>query len=117
MYRNIIALITLLILSVFRVDALDHPGATLPVKSAERFNLVSEGIPLSLLVSESDNPAVLHAARNLQEDFLRVTGVKPAMGSQAGAGTALIIGTLDSPLIKEIAGRGKIDVGQLAGCT
>jgi hypothetical protein len=117
MYRNIIALITLLILSVFRVDAIDHPGATLPVKSAERFNLVSEGIPLSLLVSESDNPAVLHAARNLQEDFLRVTGVKPAMGSQAGAGTALIIGTLDSPLIKEIAGRGKIDVGQLAGCT
>ena len=117
MYRNIIALITLLILSVFRVDAIDHPGATLPVKSSERFNLVSEGIPLSLLVSESDNPAVLHAARNLQEDFLRVTGVKPAMGSQTEAGTALIIGTLDSPLIKEIAGRGKIDVGQLAGCT
>ena len=117
MYRNIIALITLSILSVFRVDAIDHPGATLPVKSSERFNLVSEGIPLSLLVSESDNPAVLHAARNLQEDFLRVTGVKPAMGSQTEAGTALIIGTLDSPLIKEIAGRGKIDVGQLAGCT
>ena len=117
MYRNIIALITLSILSVFRVDAIDHPGATLPVKSAERFNLVSEGIPLSLLVSESDNPAVLHAARNLQEDFLRVTGVKPAMGSKADATAAVIIGTLDSPLIKEIAGRGKIDAGQLAGCT
>ena len=117
MYRNITTLITLLILSVFRVDAIDHPGATLPVKSAERFNLVSEGIPLSLLVSESDNPAVLHAARNLQEDFLRVTGVKPAMGSKADATAAVIIGTLDSPLIKEIAGRGKIDAGQLAGCT
>ena len=69
------------------------------------------------MVSPSDNPAVLHAAKDLQEDFGRVTGTLPYMGDKTQAQTAIIIGTLDSPFIKEMVSRGKVDAGQLVGLT
>ena len=110
----ITALFTLGILSA---EAIDHPGMTLPVTSSERFALVSDGAPLPIIVSSSDDPAVLHAAKNLQEDFAKVTGTMPFIGDALQAQTAIIAGTLDSPLIKEIVRRGKIDAGQLVGLT
>ena len=70
---KVATILSLFLLVVFRAEAIDHPGATLPLKSADRFVLVSEGAPLPLLVSETDDPAVLHAAKDLQEDFYRVT--------------------------------------------
>ena len=113
----ILAVSALLTLGIFSAKAIDHPGATLPVKSSERFSLVSSGNPIPILVSPSDNPAVLHAAKNLQEDFGRVTGTLPYMGDKTQMQAAIIIGTLDSPYIKEIISRGKIDAGQLVGLT
>ena len=57
--------------------AIDHPKATLPVVSGDRFTLVENGKPLPIIVSQSEDKAILHAAANLVEDFERVTGVKP----------------------------------------
>ena len=113
----IFAVSALLTLGIFSAKAIDHPGATLPVTSSERFSLVTSGKPVPILVSPSDNPAVLHAAKDLQEDFGRVTGTLPYMGDKAQMQAAIIIGTLDSPYIKEIISRGKIDAGQLVGLT
>ena len=115
--RYIIAIAALFTLGILRAEAIDHPGATLPVASRERLALVSAGKPLPIVVSSSDNPAVLHAAKNLQKDFERVTGILPFMGDDTQAETAIIIGTLDSPLIKEMVSKGKIDAGQLVGLT
>ena len=115
--RYIIAIAALFTLGILSAEAIDHPGATLPVASPERLSLVSAGKPLPIVVSSSDNPAVLHAAKNLQKDFERVTGILPFMGDNTQAETAIIIGTLDSPLIKEMVSKGKIDAGQLVGLT
>jgi hypothetical protein len=115
--RYIIAIAALFTLGILSAEAIDHPGATLPVASPERLALVSAGKPLPIVVSSSDNPAVLHAAKNLQKDFERVTGILPFMGDDTQAQTAIIIGTLDSPLIKEMVSKGKIDAGQLVGLT
>ena len=115
--RYIIAIAALFTLGILRAEAIDHPGATLPVASPERLSLVSAGKPLPIVVSSNDNPAVLHAAKNLQKDFERVTGILPFMGDDTQAETAIIIGTLDSPLIKEMVSKGKIDAGQLVGLT
>ena len=115
--RYIIAIAALFTLGILRAEAIDHPGATLPVASPERLSLVSAGKPLPIVVSSNDNPAVLHAAKNLQKDFERVTGILPFMGDNTQAETAIIIGTLDSPLIKEMVSKGKIDAGQLVGLT
>ena len=115
--RYIIAIAALFTLGILSAEAIDHPGATLPVASPERLSLVSAGKPLPIVVSSNDNPAVLHAAKNLQKDFERVTGILPFMGDDTQAETAIIIGTLDSPLIKEMVSKGKIDAGQLVGLT
>lgn len=115
--RYIIAIAALFTLGILSAEAIDHPGATLPVASPERLTLVSAGKPLPIVVSSNDNPAVLHAAKNLQKDFERVTGTLPFMGDNTQAKTAIIIGTLDSPIIKEMVSKGKIDAGQLVGLT
>ena len=115
--RYIVAIAALFTLGILSAEAIDHPGATLPVASPERLALVSAGKPLPIVVSSNDNPAVLHAAKNLQKDFERVTGILPFMGDDTQAKTAIIIGTLDSPLIKEMVSKGKIDAGQLVGLT
>lgn len=115
--RYIVAIAALFTLGILSAEAIDHPGATLPVASPERLTLVSAGRPLPIVVSSYDNPAVLHAAKNLQKDFERVTGILPFMGDNTQAKTAIIIGTLDSPLIKDMVSKGKIDAGQLVGLT
>ncbi|MBR5299158.1 MAG: glycosyl hydrolase 115 family protein [Bacteroidales bacterium] len=116
-YRYAFLITALFTLGILSAEAIDHPGMTLPVTSSERFALVSDGAPLPIIVSSSDDPAVLHAAKNLQEDFAKVTGTMPFIGDALQAQTAIIAGTLDSPLIKEIVRRGKIDAGQLVGLT
>ncbi len=115
--RYIIAIAALFTLGILSAEAIDHPGATLPVASPERLALVSAGKPLPIVVSSNDNPAVLHAAKNLQKDFERVTGTLPSMVDDIQAQTAIIIGTLDSPFIKDMVSKGKIDAGQLVGLT
>ena len=115
--RNILSILCLCVAASLDLSAIDNPGMTVPVRSADRFTIVADGVAIPLIVSDTDDSAVLHASRNLQEDFGRVTGVQPVLGAKTDAPTAIIIGTLESPYIKEIAGRGKIDVSQLKGCT
>lgn len=101
--------------SFFDLKAIDHPGATEPVISEERFTLVQNGQPISLLVASSENTAILRAVEDLAEDFCRVTGVKPQISDMYEGERAIIIGSLDSPLIKEILSRGGINATELEG--
>ena len=96
--------------------AIDHPKATLPVVSGDRFTLVENGKPLPILVSQSEDKAILHAAANLAEDFGRVTGVKPTMAENISADRAVIIVSAQSALALDMDKRGKIDLSQVAGC-
>ena len=97
-------------------QAIDHPKATLPVVSPDRFTLVDNGIPVPVVVSQTEDKAILRAAGDLVKDFERVTGRKPVL-SEAPADGAIIIGSLESPLVKDMIARGRFDAGELTGCT
>lgn len=97
-------------------SAIDHPKATLPTISADRFTLVQDGTPVTIIVNKSEDTAILRAANDLVKDFGRVTGNMPALVESATADRAIIIGSLDSPVIKDMVSRGRFDVSSLQGC-
>ena len=104
------------LIAVSNAQAIDHPKATLPVISSERFTLVEDGRPGPIVVSSTEDKAVLRAAGNLVKDFERVTGNRPAMSETASSDRAIIIGSVDSPIIKDMVARGRFDVSGLQGC-
>lgn len=95
--------------------AIDHPSATRPVISADRFTLVADGQPVPVIVSQADDKAVLHAAADLVEDFERVTGSRPVTAETLAADRAIIVGSLESPIIKGMIANGKFDKTELEG--
>ena len=97
-------------------SAIDHPKATLPTVSADRFTLVQDGTPVTIILNKSEDTAILRAANDLVKDFGRVTGNMPALVESATADRAIIIGSLDSPLIMDMVSRDKFDVSSLQGC-
>ena len=101
---------------VLSAQAIDHPKATLPVVSSDRFTLVEDGNPVAIVVSPTENTAILRAAENLADDFERVTGRRPALTHKPAAKSTIIIGSLESQLIKDMVAAGKFDVSELAGC-
>lgn len=118
MKNNILrVLICIIALALFTdLHAIDHPGATKPMIAEDRFTLVQDAQPVPVLVSSTENTAILRAAGDLVKDFYRVTGVKPQMSDSFSGDRAIIIGSLDSPLIKEITARGGINASELQGC-
>ena len=54
-------------------NALDHPKAVHPSLASDRFTLVESGRPVPILVSQTEDKAILRAADNLVMDFERVT--------------------------------------------
>ncbi|HUG10255.1 MAG TPA: hypothetical protein VMM36_04540, partial [Opitutaceae bacterium] len=87
-------------------------------EGGDGFALVADGSAASIRASTDDWPGVLRAARDLQADVERVTGVKPVLTTDAGAksATAVIIGTIGkSALIDGLVASGKIDVAQIRG--
>ena len=103
-------------LVVISANAIDHPKATLPVVSSERFTLVEDGQPVSIVVSRTEDKAILRAADNLVLDFERVTGNKPALSDIPQSARVIIIGSLDSPFVNQMIQRGKFDPSELKGC-
>ena len=101
---------------VISANAIDHPKATLPLVSSERFTLVEDGQPVSIVVSRTEDKAILRAADNLVLDFERVTGNKPSVSDVPQSACPIIIGSLDSPLVNQMVQRGKFDPSQLKGC-
>lgn len=109
--RNILFTAALFISAT--LSAIDHPGVTVPYVSSDNFSLVFDGKPASLVVSSSDDKAILHAVEDLQEDFFRVTGVRPVVSDVIVPGRMIIIGSLDSPLMKDMVSKGLLDESSL----
>ena len=101
---------------VISANAIDHPKATLPLVSSERFTLVEDGQPVSIVVSRTEDKAILRAADNLVLDFERVTGNKPALSDIPQSARVIIIGSLDSPFVNQMIQRGRFDPSELKGC-
>jgi hypothetical protein len=81
------------------------------------FNLSSSGKSTSLWISATEFPGALRAAKDLQEDISKVTGVKPLLlTGKSKEREAVIIGTIGkSELIDKLIKNKKIDVTSLQG--
>ncbi|MBO7191996.1 MAG: glycosyl hydrolase 115 family protein [Bacteroidales bacterium] len=102
--------------AVVNANAIDHPSATLPVVSPDRFTLVADGKPVPIIVAPTEDKAILRAADDLMKDFNRVTGSMPSLSESVKSARAIIIASVDSPLMKEMKVRGKFDTADLEGC-
>lgn len=103
------------VLTILNAEAIDNKGITCNELSPERFTLVENGAPTPLLIDEQENVGVMIAAKNLQEDFGRVAGQKSPLVYAPQGKRMIIVGTLGSRYIKELAKQGKIDEKQLKG--
>lgn len=86
--------------------------------SAASVPLVADGVAAALVVDAGDWPGVVRAARDLQADVNRVTGITPALVSPGPApgAAAVIIGTIGrSPIIDRLARERRIDVSSIRG--
>lgn len=106
----------LTLISFVNAMAIDHPKATIPSLASDRFTLVEDGTPNPIIVSQTEDKAILRAAGDLVKDFERVTGVKPSLTENVNADRAIIIGSVDSPIIKDMVNRGKFSISDLVGC-
>ncbi|MEI6861301.1 MAG: glycosyl hydrolase 115 family protein [Verrucomicrobiota bacterium] len=86
--------------------------------SAGSFALAQGASAAAIYVDPADWPGVVRATKDLQADVNRVTGVTPALPSDASAlpATTIIIGTVGkSPIIDRLVREGKIDVSGIRG--
>jgi hypothetical protein len=81
------------------------------------FPLVARGVAAPIVVDLQDHAGVLRAARDLQQDVERVTGLRPALvEGTAPRGPALLVGTLGrSGLVERLVQQGKLDVREIRG--
>ncbi|MEO6993646.1 MAG: glycosyl hydrolase 115 family protein [Lacunisphaera sp.] len=80
--------------------------------------LAHAGHIVPLAVSNTDFPGVVRAARDLQADFTRVTGVTPSLETATvpASDTAILIGTLgQSALIDGLVKAGKLNADTIRG--
>lgn len=78
------------------------------------FSIALSGKPLDIIIDSDVDEGIKMAVESLSEDFLKVTGCKPAVGHNP-AGNCIIIGDLESSLIKNLTASDKIDSAQLSG--
>ena len=80
------------------------------------FPIAKKGKVSSILVSGNDWPGVIRAAKDLQLDIEKVTGVKPDFVADKKSTMAIIVGTIGkSEIINQLIRANKIDVAGIAG--
>ena len=95
--------------------AIDNKGITTKELASDRFTLIENGVPTTILIDESDDAGVRIAAGNLREDFVRVSGNQTSLIFKPNNDRLIIVGTLDSRYIKELIKNKKIDETELKG--
>ena len=100
-----------LLLPTLSAVAIDFTGITRHGMAPGCFPLIERGIPAAVVTDPADRKGVQIAAETLREDFARVCGRKAA---DAGS-RAILAGTVDSPLLRDLAQRGLIDLKALEG--
>ena len=84
-------------------------------KTEGAFPVVGNGQPCTILVDKNENSAILIAVKNLQEDFLRVTGKKAETVNTPSDGRYILVGSIESPFIKQLFKAGKLNRKDLEG--
>lgn len=80
------------------------------------FAIVINGKVPSILVSANEWPGAIRAAKNLQSDIARVSGVVPALLTDKPEGMPIIVGTIGkSKIVDEMIRNKSIDIVGIAG--
>ena len=97
--------------------AKDHEGIVTENLNAGGFTLISQSKPVSLVVADSDKKGIHIAVRNLQKDFERVCGNQAQLlnAPADGISRCVIVGSLESPYIKQMVKAKKINEKELKG--
>ena len=85
---------------------------------SNNFPIVSQKKATSIYLDNSDYPGVIRAAKDLQQDIVRVTDMTPELNVSAAPvnGPVIIVGTLDkNSIIKNIIQAGKLDISSIKG--
>ena len=120
-FRRIIVVIIVLTyaISPHRLQALGQPHYVANMAAPGAFGLVDHGHAVPLLISDSDWPGVVRAARDLSSDIGHVTGQQSALlHTDEGLNgiDAVIIGTVGrGTLIDDLIRQKKIDVSEITG--
>lgn len=98
------------------IHAKDHNDITIDAANADGyFTLIANGKPVSIAVSDSDLKGIGIAVDNLAADFGKVAGRNAVVDSVVTPESRVVVGSLSSPLIKDLVKSGKLDVGELEG--
>ena len=102
---------------LFCANAKDHEGIVTENLNTGGFTLISQSKPVSVIVADNDKKGVLIAVQNLQKDFERVCGKKAQLFNSPTADTkqCIIVGSMESPYIKQLIKAKKLDEKELKG--
>lgn len=115
MKKKVLMVMSALAMMVTPIVAADHEGISFAELSKERFTLIEEGKPISLLIDEKDDVGVQIAAKALQNDFKMVSGTEAKLLYAPQEAKTVIVGTLQSKFIKEIIKNKKLNKVDLEG--
>lgn len=115
MKKKVLMVMSALAMMVMPIVAADHEGISFAELSKERFTLIEEGRPISLLIDEKDDVGVQIAAKALQNDFKMVSGTEAKLLYAPQEAKTVIVGTLQSKFIKEIIKNKKLNKVDLEG--
>ena len=104
-----------ILISSIPAAAVDHKGIASPGIQDGWFTLIENGVPTPIIVDDNDLEGVKIASRTLREDFGRICGATPNIGSEANWERAIIIGSPESRIIGQLAKEGKVDISSIKG--
>ena len=93
------------------VEAAEQFVSFKPQQGFVRFDIASAKV----VVDDKEDPAVHHAVKNLREDIRKVGRPTPNLSLGRGEGCAIVVGTIESPLIRKYIKSGLIDEKELKG--
>ena len=102
MMKKLFLALVAIVMMVANVNAADHKGISYNELSSDRFTLIENGNPISLLLDETDDIGVQIAAKALQNDFKMVSEKEAKILNEPSEKSVVIIGTLESKYIKQI---------------
>ena len=103
------------VLGSFQALAIDNKGIAHNELSPDRFAVITNGKPTTILADENDNVAIQIALKALQKDFKAVSGNVATIYNKVSADKMIIVGSIDSKFIAPIIAAGKIDGNELRG--
>lgn len=95
--------------------AIDNKGIAFEQPAADLFTLIEDGKATPILLDEKDDVGIAIAAKNLQDDFRKVTGRQAELLHSVRGPRLIVAGSLESRFVKELTKANKIDVTSLKG--